>query len=178
MTNDSQEEKPMKKLLCLLLLLGLGCQKEQEPKVDILGNLEEDKVIMVPEEDPAMLAAIKKAGETVQADFIPHLTSPGPKMDGFAIKYPVSDGTNEEHMWLNQLSYADGKFTGVIDNRPNNVKGIEFGQKMTIAADAISDWMFIDDGQLRGGFTMRVMRDKLPPEERAKFDAAMPFKID
>jgi uncharacterized protein YegJ (DUF2314 family) len=38
--------------------------------------------------------------------------------------------------------------------------------------------MYIDKGRLKGGFTIRVMRDKMSAKERADFDKNVPFKLD
>lgn len=39
--------------------------------------------------------------------------------------------------------------------------------------EELSDWIIIDDGRLIGGYTIRVFRDKMSPEDRAKLDANM-----
>jgi len=38
--------------------------------------------------------------------------------------------------------------------------------------------MYVDSGRLVGGYTIRVMRAQMSPEERAAFDAEMPFRIE
>ena len=39
----------------------------------------------------------------------------------------------------------------------------------------ITDWMYVEDGRLVGGYTMRAIRDRLSSDARAKFDAGSPF---
>lgn len=41
----------------------------------------------------------------------------------------------------------------------------------------ISDWMYIEDGYLVGGYTTRVIRDRMTEEERKKHDAQAPYKF-
>lgn len=39
------------------------------------------------------------------------------------------------------------------------------GQSISVPAAEISDWMFVDNGRLVGGETLKVLRDTLPPDE-------------
>ena len=41
----------------------------------------------------------------------------------------------------------------------------------------ITDWMYVDKGILQGGYTIKLIRNRMSKEERAKFDAGFPFKI-
>jgi uncharacterized protein YegJ (DUF2314 family) len=47
-----------------------------------------------------------------------------------------------------------------------------------VVAERISDWMYVHEGRLVGGYTIRVMRDRLSPAERLRFDQGLPFKIE
>ena len=52
------------------------------------------------------------------------------------------------------------------------------GQKVTVEPSKISDWMFVQNGRLVGGYTLRVLRDAMSPSERKEFDKNVPFVID
>lgn len=41
----------------------------------------------------------------------------------------------------------------------------------------MSEWLAIDDGVLAGGYSIRVFRDRLPPDQRTEFDRASPFRF-
>jgi uncharacterized protein YegJ (DUF2314 family) len=41
----------------------------------------------------------------------------------------------------------------------------------------ISDWMFVQDGYLIGGYTTKAIRDRLTLAERATYDESAPFKF-
>jgi uncharacterized protein YegJ (DUF2314 family) len=125
-----------------------------------------------------MAAAIDQARATVDT-FIAALKSPKPGQSHFSIKMAFSDGSdNNEYMWLNPVSYDGKKFTGTVDNEPQTVKTVKLGQVVTVAPAEISDWMFLENGKLVGGQTMRVLRDTLTPSERADFDKNAPFIIE
>jgi uncharacterized protein YegJ (DUF2314 family) len=38
--------------------------------------------------------------------------------------------------------------------------------------------MFVENGKLVEGYTLRVLRDSMSASERADFDKSVPFKVD
>ena len=81
-------------------------------------------------------------------------------------------------MWLTPVTYDGQNFHGTINNIPELVKSVEIGQAVTVAPSEISDWMYIDNGKLVGGETMRALRNAATPAERAEFDKSVPFVIE
>ena len=154
-------------LLVLLPSLLSGCGKKPVA----------DKVIHFQEDDPKMNAAIDKARATVNT-FITALNTHKLGQSGLAIKMMFKDGTNIEHMWVGHVSYDGSKFHGTVSNDPENVKTVKMGQKASVAPSEISDWMYIDNKKLVGGYTLRAMRDAMEPAERAELDKSMPFVVD
>jgi uncharacterized protein YegJ (DUF2314 family) len=136
-----------------------------------------DRITEVPRDVPRMNAAIEKARSTVNA-FIGALRSPNPGQSGFSVKVPFTDGDNTEDIWLAPVVFDGTDFQGTVHNKPETVKTVKMGQKVTVAPYKISDWMYIEKGKLVGGQTLRVLRDTLTPAERADFDKSMPFVIE
>jgi uncharacterized protein YegJ (DUF2314 family) len=58
------------------------------------------------------------------------------------------------------------------------VKNVHLGQRVTVAPRDVSDWMFVKDGKLMGGYTTRVLYARLSPEQRAQFDKEAEFRIE
>lgn len=131
----------------------------------------------VADEDPQMNAAIKKARSTL-VKFIVALKKPKRGQSLFAIKKMFTDDGYSEHIWLSSVTYDGTTFTGVVDNKPEQLKSIKVGQKVTVAPDEISDWMYVDKRKLVGGETLRVLRNTLTPSEQVEFDKNLPFSID
>ncbi|MEM6798359.1 MAG: DUF2314 domain-containing protein [Planctomycetota bacterium] len=146
--------------LLALLVASAGCVAERSDVID------------VADDDPIMVKAIDDARATVD-QFIAALKSPKPAQNGLSVKALVEEGETGEHMWLTSLSYADGVFTGTINNAPAALTSIKFGDQFTVPKDEISDWMFIEGGKLVGGYTIRALielsPDDVPP---------LPFEID
>jgi uncharacterized protein YegJ (DUF2314 family) len=119
-----------------------------------------------------MNAAIQEARDTLSL-FVDALQAPTETQSYFAIKviFPFGEDGSAEHMWVDQLTYADGQFQGVLSNDPVDVTDLTYGDTVTASADEISDWMIVDDGQLLGGYTLHVLRNRMSEAERAQFDA-------
>lgn len=160
----------MRNICLILVVLTVGCGKSSQSN--------NPPIISVQDDDAAMNAAIQKARDTVLTEFAPALKSHHPKQIGHSIKVAIKDGDKVEHLWLTPVTFEGQKFTGKVNNEPKDVKGVKLGTKYSVAPEEISDWMYIDDGKLVGGFSVRVLRDKMPEKERAEFEKGLPFKLD
>jgi uncharacterized protein YegJ (DUF2314 family) len=97
---------------------------------------------------------------------------------GFEIKKAFVDGENVEHLWISGVTYDGTNFHGKINNKPIDVKNVRLGGTVTVAPKDVTDWMFVKNGRLIGGYTTRVFYARLSPEQRAQFDQQADFKIE
>jgi uncharacterized protein YegJ (DUF2314 family) len=128
------------------------------------GKSTDDQVMLVGDEDKAMNAAMAHAQSTV-GEFLARFENPQPTDSDFSVKKPVQDGTQVEHFWLSDISYANGVFTGLIGNDPEMVGNVLFGQQVTVGDREISDWMYFDNGKMVGNFTLRVLLERMPKSQ-------------
>lgn len=119
----------------------------------------EDPVIAVDEDDPEMVAAIAEAKANVQ-QFIDALSNPTATQSDFAVKFPVTDGDQVEHMWLMPVRYENGKFRGVINNEPQMVTNVKLGDEVEVAPGEISDWMYFDNDDFVGGYSVKLLMQR------------------
>lgn len=161
--------------LCAAMLI--GCDSDELKPGDTVKREGQPPVTYVADDDPKMVAAIKKSRSTV-GQFVTALSNPKPSQSAFSVKVPVEDGDKREHMWITPVRYRNGTFFGTISNEPVKVTTVKNGDKMEVAKDQISDWMYIENKRLKGGYTLRVMRDRMPEKERAEFDRSIPFTIE
>lgn len=146
----------MRKILLPILAVFIilcGCNRESD-----------DPVVEVQASNEKMNAAMDHARETVNV-FIERLTNPQPSDSEFGVKVKIQDGENVEFLWVSDISFADGAFSGNIANDPQSVKNVRFGQKVSVKSDEISDWKYLDNGKMIGNFTMRVLLEYIPPEQ-------------
>ena len=88
------------------------------------------------------------------------------------------DGLEVEHMWLLHVDFDGRQLQGTLINSPQSLRSFHEGDQVTITGKQISDWMYVENQKLVGGYTLRVLRDTLPEDERKEFDSSLPFSID
>lgn len=127
-------------------------------------------------DDNSMNAAISMAKNTID-EFDKALLSRDPSYTDFAIKKPYKTESGHEHMWIGSITLAEGKYRGVVNNDAESTKEVKYGDTVLVGRDEISDWMYLDNNVLRGGYTIREVRNKMNKEEQKKFDAETGFII-
>jgi uncharacterized protein YegJ (DUF2314 family) len=123
-----------------------------------------DTTLRARDDDPAMKAAFAKAQESLP-DFIEALDGKIGGASNFAVKVPINQGNQTEYFWLNEISHRGDRFTGKINNRPELVGNVTFGQQLTFLKSRIRDWGYYRDGKLQGNFTTCVLLAKENREE-------------
>lgn len=132
--------------------------------------------VSIEETNPAMRAATEKARESIN-EFIAQLRNPRPTISYFAVKARFEDNGTIEHLWLNFVSFDGKEFEGNVANDPVTLRTISFGKTVRVPPERISDWMIIDGGILVGGYTLRVLRERLSEPEKRAFDEKGGFKV-
>jgi len=145
------------------LLLALSCSDvaQEDPA----------NIVFVSAEDASMNAERSRARATF-ATFTAELAAPHPDTH-YSVKVMFQDGDAVEHLWVNRLAYQDGVLTGLIDSEPVHVANVRLGQRVQVLDDNVSDWLILRDDRYRGGYTIRLFRDRMTPSERQKFDSKM-----
>lgn len=138
-----------------------------------------DPVIPFKSEDQLMLLAIDQARKTINF-FIDSFCHPKKNQTSFLLKVMFENEQSSEHIWVADLDFstlpAKGTVTGTIANEPK-MPGLGFMQRIEFHPSKVTDWMFIEDGYLVGGYTTRVIRACMTAEERLAFDSNAPYKI-
>ena len=157
----------------LLLLVGLSaCSRSSS-------DAPKDEVIYVKSGDATMAAAIAKAQGSLES-FRTVLAAPPAGAKSFSVKvgFPWGLKDDREHIWLTEPKLEAATVTGTINNEPVDVTSVKLGQVVTAPLKDVSDWMYVENGVLRGGYTLRVLLDKMSPETRQKMLSEMGFRLD
>ena len=144
---------------------------------NVVSRPDQPDMIRVAENDPEMDQAVKTAPQTVQ-QFIDALKSPKPNQTNFSIKKGFKDKGMTEHIWLGDVTYDGTVFHGRINNEPVDVKNVKFGEAVTVGPKDISDWMYIEDGKLVGGYTVRLLYNRESPEGKKQFVKETGMKME
>lgn len=126
-----------------------------------------DPVVNFSEDDATMNAAMAAAQQSLPV-FMDELNDPASDADSLILKVAISTDTDYvEHIWVDQIrALGDDRFEGRYANQPVEFQGNE-GDVVTFSAGAISDWSFMQNDQLHGNYTTRVMLPYIDPDYAA-----------
>jgi uncharacterized protein YegJ (DUF2314 family) len=110
--------------------------------------------------------------------FLAVLKAPKKNQDQFSVKFIVEVKDQAELMWLNDLKFDKGVFTGKLANDPALAKHLKMGQTIQVKEDDVVDWMYVEDGKLKGGYTIRVQRKYTQAAQLKAFEANFKFKFE
>jgi uncharacterized protein YegJ (DUF2314 family) len=150
----------------LLISFFFACNNKPRGKVERKG---EPTIYGVEGDDVEMNQAIHKATQSLPS-FDSALKSGNPAYESFALKARFDTEDGAEHIWVSDISLKGGKYLGIVDNLPNSTKEVRVGDTIEVAKSRISDWMFIENGFLHGGYTIRVLRSRMSETERKAFE--------
>ena len=134
-----------------------------------------DQISRVASDDAQMEAAIRKAKDTFQ-QFLDAFCEPTEKQEGFLVKAVFVEGEQVEHVWLADLDFTGKLPRGVVGHEPQ-IPSLKFMHMVEFEPSQITDWMYIEDGYLVGGYTTRVIRDRMTREQRVADYATVPYKF-
>ena len=161
-----------------LLLAGAGIARADHalPRNEIAPG-EEPRVFDVARHNGAMRHAVHQARRTVGV-FIKALQHPAVGQQDFEVKKPFRQGDVVEHIWLSDVWFSGNRFHGYVDNKPRKIKGLKMGDRVSVNPDEISDWAFVQNGRLVGGYTIRVLYAELPADQKAALVREARFTIE
>ncbi|MDB5200663.1 MAG: hypothetical protein JWQ27_72 [Ferruginibacter sp.] len=147
--------------------------QNNQPEFDSVTN-----IYSVASEDPSMNAAIDKARKTIH-EFDKAFETNDTSCTDFAVKkrYKTPDDGGE-HMWVAVVTIENGNYKGIINNEAQQTKEVKYGDTVLIQKNDITDWMYVKNNLLKGGFTLRALRVNMNKEERITMDKSLGFKIE
>jgi len=98
--------------------------------------------------------------------FFRNLARPEAGANNFFVKYPLaSDDGGIEQVWLGGIHVKDGVYYSVLANTSRHAKK---GGVIIIDTDKITDWMYIQDGKIMGGRSIKYLLEKIPENRRSE----------
>jgi uncharacterized protein YegJ (DUF2314 family) len=169
----------MRHIIALVLMAALAACSETPPpaRAPVVLADPRPEVARIAVDDPLTAAAIVTARRSA-GEFLRAYRARNDGQRDFRIKMLVAERGLVEQFWVSLDSATDDSFTGTIANHPGDITGVKYGERVTVPAREISDWMYVEHGVLRGGYSVRLMRDRLQPEERPAFERELGFQID
>ena len=147
----------------MLLLAALACGS---------GSRLDDGAVSVATGDKEMSEAIAAARRTLP-EFWRTYAAPTRGETGFALKVAIRDGEATEHFWAVDIERRNDKILATINNEPETVSTVTFGQRLEVPEADVTDWMFVRNGKFVGNYTVRPLFKTMPPEDVARIKAMM-----
>jgi uncharacterized protein YegJ (DUF2314 family) len=88
------------------------------------------------------------------------------------------DSDKGAYIWLINPDFEDGFCYAQPFELPEEFTWIEVGEWIKFSAQEIIDWFLLtDSGELRGGYSLRYQKSKLPEEKQLEFDHRIGVKV-
>jgi uncharacterized protein YegJ (DUF2314 family) len=131
-------------------------------------------VVKVTSADVDMNAAIARARDTLPT-FWASFDAPKPSETGHGLKVRFALGPHRfEHIWVSEVEkLPDGNFSGRFANQPSDLPEKNEGDQVEFKQADITDWLFIRNGKVVGGETMKPLLKSMPKEQADAMRAQM-----
>jgi len=96
----------------------------------------------------------------------------------FSIKVQFSNPNGHEYIWVTEIVLEKGQYWGVLSDTPATVINARFGDKVAVSRRDVADWLYGKDSILHGGFTIRVLDQRMSKKERAQHNLDFPYKLE
>lgn len=143
----------------LMAAVGCGMAGRSAPdKPQVMNRNVGAPIVGFSDKDPDYVKAVTEAKRTLPS-FIKRLKDPKPGEE-FNVDAGIPTPTGEpEHIWIENVSYANGKFMGELNDEPFNIPGKHKGDRVTVSEREVDDWSIYheDSGKEEGSFTQPVL---------------------
>jgi uncharacterized protein YegJ (DUF2314 family) len=135
---------------------------------------EDPPIVELTSADVDMNAAIARARDTLPT-FWASYDTPKPSETGHGLKVRFAVGPDRfEHIWVSEVEkLPDGNFSGRFANQPSDLPGKNEGDQAEFKQADITDWLFIRNGKVVGGETIKLLLKSMPKEEADAMRAQM-----
>ena len=125
-----------------------------------------DRLVLVKDDDAEMAAAVAEAKRR-WPEFLSAWKNRTPQ-GRFDVKASFADtpGGAGELMWVGVQSIDGENVGGMLKNQPHNLKTIKSGDAVTVSAKEVVDFAYTDRSENVGGFTDRVLLERMNRQRR------------
>jgi uncharacterized protein YegJ (DUF2314 family) len=161
-----------------VIFVFISCKgKDKNGKVENDG----DTVVSVDADDKDMNTAITKAKATYDG-FLKALKSNEKDTRDYYVKMEFEGekgGEVEvEHMWVGDLFYKKDNLFGTLMSQPVYVLKHTAGDTIKVDEKLVSDWSYIKNDKLVGGYTILVLYHQMNKKEQEEFKKQLDYQIE
>jgi uncharacterized protein YegJ (DUF2314 family) len=138
----------------------------------MLGEFE-NEIVGVDGSDQEMQAAVSAAKASL-GDFLHAFRSTQDDLGRFLVKVRIVENGKAEHIWMADLDLSSEPFSGTLANEPR-LPGLKYLSQYTFTQDQITDWMYIEDRELFGGYTTKLLLQRQTANKASQSWFKRPF---
>lgn len=138
---------------------------KKEEALKALRNSSNAAVVGASGDDAEMIAATAEARRT-WPEFVQAFARKPKNSESFSAKFPFDAPDQKEFMWVEVISINGDTVVGRLGNDPVWVKDLKLGDEVKMKVSELSDWMYLKDGEIVGGYTVKVLMEKQKQEVR------------
>jgi uncharacterized protein YegJ (DUF2314 family) len=142
-----------------------------------IDRAERDELFYVPDDDPQMAIAMRKARATLP-EFLALARAAKPPTEGFSVKIGIRDGSGAEYFWIFPFEEKNGRVTGKINNTPRSTRKVKMGQAIEFTHGEIVDWLYFEDGKMKGNYTACALLKREPKQQAEAFKQRFGLECD
>lgn len=167
-----------KNISVLILLFCIAINAQTKNKVEKSGTTNASAVYRVESEDKKMKKAIRQA-KAFFNEFETAIKSDNPNFKNFLLKKGFESPNGEEYLWVRNIliNKVNNNYVGIVANEPLYTKAVQNGDFIEINSDDVGDWMYLDNNVVKGGYTLKLLRNRMSKKERQQFDAESNLKF-
>lgn len=133
---------------------------------------------IAPVTDEEFNAAVEKAHSTLST-VRQALLAPEPSYVFIGLKIRVYGEEDYEDIWTEPLDYYNGIFTTQMVEGVSLTQGFHPEHFVKIPVEDVIDWMIVeDDGNLIGGYTIKLAYQHMTPEEQEEFIRVTGYTVE
>jgi uncharacterized protein YegJ (DUF2314 family) len=83
-----------------------------------------------------------------------------------------------EHFWIHSFDHIGRRFHGRLNNTPRALGNVKRGDNISFTEIEIVDWMYLDNGAMKGNYSARAMLKSAPREEQDGFKIRFNLDFD
>lgn len=140
-------------------------QKKADKQADKKAE-EQQEVVELNDQDPAMKAAFKKAQGSLD-EFLKIHAANDPNVDVESVRVRLTEGKVTEYVWIHPFEKDGNGYKGKANSVPSRLKKLVVGGQARFKREDIVDWTYfeIKARRMHGNFTTCVQLAKAPAAE-------------
>jgi uncharacterized protein YegJ (DUF2314 family) len=122
----------------------------------------DDPIVNAAADDPELEEAQKVAQSKLEYFSNSFTSSSTDTIFDFLIKADFIENSQHEHMWVSIIAIENNNFRGTLENDPQIINNIQFGDIVTIQKDQVEDWMIVNKNTMtwEGGYSIEVFQNR------------------